>query len=1041
MSDNPSLLALVADAESARRWLQGLGIRDLDRGLRNLRDLVRDDRPPHLIAALLRLVEQGLPQCPDPDMALNNLERFLSACAEPGATLTLLILDPRSIATLLQLFSGSQYLSEQMIGDPRLIFWLRSGPERRTRDRLIADLGNDLDRETSEDGRKLAIRRFRHREMLRIGYNDIVRGHGVDAITADLSSLAESCVEMAYRQARATIAEKHGDAIRDDGAPARFVVLALGKLGGWELNYSSDVDLIFLHEETGPTGGRKPLSAAEFFARVAGELVRLLSDFTTLGAAYRVDLRLRPEGNQGALTRSLESALGYYETQGRTWERQALIKCRPIAGDQELGQSFLSAISPFVYRRYLGAAEIGEIKALKRKIESRTVSAGTTAQDVKTGRGGIRDVEFVVQFLQLLHGGPYPEVRHANTLQAISRLEQVGCLTAEERGIMEDTYRFLRLVEHRLQVMFDLQTHQMPVDPEGQRRLAIRLGYPPLSAWENRFGPSQRFLADYQAKTEQNRRILNHLLHDAFVDEAGTPRDPVVDLILDPDPSPELVEAALGRHHFQDRATAYRNLMALAREETPFLSQTRCRHFCAAIAPRLLEALGATAEPDMALTHLEKVSASLGAKAMLWELFSFNPPTLRLYVELCATSRFLSEILINNPGMIDDLMDSLVVDRAQSAAAIRDELAELCRGAEDLGPILLGFRNKELVRIGTRDVLQRDSIRIVTRELADVATTIVDQVAMDQFRQAVARQGRPRRDGFPGTAQSAIVALGRLGGRELGFHSDLDLIFVHEGEGQTEPMAGRAPLSLDQFFTRVAQGVLRAMQAGGGHGPLYSLDTRLRPMGASGPLTITLDAFRDYYRGSARIWERLALTRARVVHARGGFGRVLNDTIRAILTEPIDPATLAAEVVEMRRKLEETAHPHGFRRGRGGLVDIEFLVQFLQLAHARARPEILHTNVWEALNALRRVDLIDATTHDDLRSAYDFFRTVESRLRLIHNRARVEIPQEPEPLIRLARRLGYDLADLNQAIEAVEADLARHSSRTRALFERFLGPV
>lgn len=1037
MSDADPLLALIDDADAARRWLGGLGVRDADRGLRDLRDIARGDRPGHLVAALLRRIEQGLPPCPDPDMALANLERFLSACPQPDATLAVLVLDPRTVEVLLQLFSGSQYLSDQMIRDPRLIFWLRSGPERRPRDRLIADLETDLQRESTEDGRKLAIRRFRHREMLRIGHNDLVRGHSVEVVTADLSSLAEASVEAAYRLARRDLAEKHGEPVSADGWPARFVVLAMGKLGGEELNYSSDIDLVFLREEAGPTQGRKPISAAEFFDRTASEVVRLLSDFSALGAAYRVDLRLRPDGGQGALTWGLESAVGYYETRGRTWERQALIKCRPIAGDLDLGRAFLTAISPFVYQRYLGVAEIGGIKALKRKIEFRTVSAGTSSLEVKTGRGGIRDVEFVVQFLQLLHGGRDPGVRHHNTLQAIARLERAGCLSAEERGIMEDTYKFLRRVEHRLQVMFDLQTHQIPADPEGQRTLAIRLGYPPLSPWEDRLGPAQRFQADYRSKTELNRRILNHLLHDAFRDDAGAPQDPVVDLILDPDPSPELVEAALGRHQFQDRATAHRNLIALAREETPFLSQARCRHFCAAIAPRLLEAIDATPEPDMALTNLEKVSASLGAKAMLWELFSFNPPTLRLYVELCSTSQFLSEILINNPGMIDDLMDSLVVDRAPPASAIKEELADLCRGAEDLGPILLGFRNKEWIRIGTRDILQRDSIRDVTRALADAAEAIVDQVARDQVRQASARFGRPRRTGTNDPARLAIVALGRLGGRELGYQSDLDLIFLHEGG---EPATAGGPVPPEQFFSGVAQRVLRALE-GDGRGPLYSVDARLRPLGGAGPLTTSLETFREYHRGSARTWERLALTRARVVHAEGDFGREVTTAIREILTEPIDPADLTAQVLDMRRKLQETAHPHGFRRGRGGLVDIEFLLQYRQLVEAHNRPEVLQTNAWEALEALQRAGLIDSRTASDLRASYDFFRTVEARLRLVHNRARVEVPREPGPLLRLARRLGYDQADPAQAISAIEADLARHASRTRELFERLIGPV
>ena len=314
---------------------------------------------------------------------------------------------------------------------------------------------------------------------------------------------------------------RFGTPMTSRGSTARFVVLGLGKLGGQELNYSSDIDLVFLYDEDGQTQGPKVVSNAEFFARMGSDVVRLLADQTTLGMAYRVDMRLRPDGEQGVLAQSLDATLGYYVTRGRTWERQALIKCRPVAGDLALGATFLEAIKPFVYRRYLGAAEIAEIKALKRRIEQRTVSAGTAEVEVKTGRGGIRDVEFVVQFLQLLHGGEYPEVRHATTLQAIARLEQVGCLSAEERHIMDDTYRFLRQVEHRLQILFDRQTHEMPRDLEAVRTLALRMGYAPASAWEERNGPADRFMADYRNKTELNRRILNHLLHDAFSGDAG----------------------------------------------------------------------------------------------------------------------------------------------------------------------------------------------------------------------------------------------------------------------------------------------------------------------------------------------------------------------------------------------------------------------------------------------------------------------------------------------------------------------------------------
>ena len=969
-------------------------------------------------------------------MALTNLERFVAASPTPEATLEALANNPRSAEIAVQLFSTSQFFSELMIRDPALLDWLRGGADRRDRPTLIDDLWADLEAAPSEDDRRLALRRFRLREILRTGYNDIVRDLPLELITLDLSHLADACVEVACRLARRNAEARHGRPLGPWGRPARFVVLALGKLGGEELNYSSDIDLIFLYDVEGQTDGPKPVSNAEFFARVGGEVVRSLSDHTSLGLAYRVDMRLRPEGDRGPLARSLPSTLGYYQNAGRTWERQALIKCRPIAGDLDLGRDFLEAITPFVYRRYLGASEIGEIKAMKRRIEQRTVSAGTAEVEVKTGRGGIRDVEFVVQFLQLLHGGEYPEVRHANTLVALSRLEGVGCLTTEERGIMVDTYRFLRRVEHRLQTMFDRQTHEMPRGKEEQRTLAIRLGYPPASVWEDRTGPSQRFLADYRDKTEKNRAILNHLMHDAFATDGASTVDPVVDLVLDPSPGPDLIEAALGPYPFRDKATAHANLMALAREESPFLSQARCRHFLAGIAPRLLQAVGRATDPDMTLTNLEKVSASLGAKAMLWELFNVNPPTLRLYVELCSTSQFLSEILIGNPGMIDDLMDSLVVDRLLPAEAIRGELAELCRGAEDLAPILLSFRNKEWVRIGTRDVLRREPIRDVTRELADVAEAVVVHVAKDQWRRRVRRFGFPRREAGDRRAQWAIVALGKLGGRELNYHSDLDLVFVYDAAGMTR--GGPESVPNEQFFGDVARRTLKALGGASEAGRLYAVDARLRPYGSSGPLAIPLASLIDYFQGPAQVWERLALTRARVIHARGGFGRQVQAALRSGLQVPVDPAILAREVVAMRRRLEESKGPHDLKSGFGGLADIEFLVQYLQLRHAD-RPEVARTNLWEALDALHDAGLLAADAHHDLKEAYDFVRTVEGRLRIVHNRAAVDWPGRPDELARLARRLNYDPPETPDAVAAFRADAARLASRTRELFEEYVG--
>ncbi len=1028
----------LQNGDLMRRWLGSLGVRDTESGYRDLRDLAVRGRKEALFTRLAVQFCTLLPRCPDPGMALTNLDRYVAACPKPEAMVKQLVENPRTTEILVQLFSTSQHFSDLMIREPGLLDWLRTA-ERRDRETLIGELWKEMRKASDDQAAKLALRHFRQREYLRIGQSDIIRGVPLEMTTLDLSHLADACVESAVRFARQRAVARFGIPSGQDGYPARFVVLALGKLGGEELNYSSDIDLIFLYDVEGQTDSARPISNAQFFAKMGGEVVRLLADHTAQGVAYRVDMRLRPEGDQGALARSLAGTLGYYNSRGRTWERQALIKCRPIAGDLELGRTFLDAIAPFVYQRYLTAAEIGEIKAMKRRIEQRTLSAGTDEIEVKTGRGGIRDIEFVVQFLQLLHGGGYAVVRHANTLLALARLEEMGCLTSEERRLLDNNYRFLRRVEHRLQTMFDLQTHEMPRDLEAQRVLAVRMGYPPASIWEDRTGPAERFLTDYRAKTELNRRILNHLLHDAFPDDDDRgAADPIVDLVFDPNPTPEHVAQVLREYPFRDHQVAYQNLMALAREDVPFLSQARCRHFLASVASRLLQAVSRTPDPDMALTNLEKVSASLGAKGVLWELFNFNPPSLRLYVDLCSTSQFLSEMLINNPGMIDDLMDSLVDDRPQSSAAIKAELGLLCKRAEDLAPILLSFRNKEWMRIGTRDILEREPVREVTRELADVAEAIVVQVAHHEWEQRSERYGTPRRpDGQRN--RWAIVALGKLGGRELNYHSDLDLVFLHESEGWTQ--GGTHSISNDQFVSEVARRVLKSLQSPPNGSPLYSVDTRLRPYGSSGPLVVTLQAFREYFQQQAQTWERLALTRARVIYANGGFGLAVGEAIHDVLATSVDPVALATDVVAMRRKLEEHGSRNDLKRGIGGQVDIEFLVHYLQLIHMAAHPEIARPNLWDALDVLKRNGLLSTEAHADLRAAYGFLRTVEGRLRLVHNRSGVDLPENPDELARLARRLGYKEADPKACAEMLRHEAERHATGTRTLFQEIVGRV
>ncbi len=1030
--DIAELRQYLDDPSAADAWLKSLGLVDTRRAHANLVRMATRGLTLDLLSVICDQLSEHLAGCADPDMALNNLDRFLAASRSPLSVGTFFERDPGTLPTLIQILSTSQHLSDLLVADPESLDLLLMTEGRAfARRSLVDELVSEVSVLEDEQAVMRSLRRFKRRETLRISYGDIVREQSLRTVTQQISYLAEAILDAALGAAWRRVATQRGIPLGPDGRPARFVVLGMGKLGGQELNYSSDVDLIFLYDADGQTDGRRTITNAEFFDRLARELVRLIAEATELGAPYRVDLRLRPEGEQGPLARSVASALQYYDVRGRTWERQAYIKARPVAGDRKLGAEFLRQLDPWIYRRYLSRAEISEIKALKRRIEQRTEGEGADARDVKTGHGGIRDVEFVIQFLQLLNGTAMPGVRSGNTLEAITRLANVGCLTNQERTLLEANYSFLRKIEHRLQIMFDLQTHLLPDAPEELRRLALRLGYVDSPA-----KPAlQKFRRDYRRRTEENRRILDFLLHEAFSDDVTTAAE--VDLVFDPDPPENRIVEVLGKHPFRDVKAAYRNLMALAEEKIRFLSTPRCRHFLAAIAPELIRAIAATPDPDSTLVNLNQVSDSLGGKGVLWELFSFNPPSLKLYVELCAYSPYLSGLLTSNPGMLDGLMDSLVLDRLPTHESLQALLADLCRGAEDLDPILHSFKNDQQLRVGVRDLLGKEDVLATTGALSDIAQTCLAQVVAREQERLVARFGQPTvgegpRAGKP--AEMAILALGKFGGREMNYHSDLDLVFLYEADGNTAPedRSDKAEGTSNQHFaSQLAQRVIKTTSRLSAHGRLYEIDARLRPTGKSGSLATSLDQFARYFRsGDGQLWERQALCRGRVVFgSRRMAGLVRSAVARAAFQHPWRAGD-AAEIRRMRHRLEETATGENLKRGAGGIVDIEFLVQMLQLKHGRRTPKIRVPNTPRALSALHEAGHLAEEDFALLDSSYRFLRTLESRLRLVSHTARDRLPEDPAELAKLARLLNCPSTD------ALLADFERYTQETRRRFDR-----
>jgi glutamate-ammonia-ligase adenylyltransferase len=1061
MIDIDRLRSCLDDANTAEPWLRSLCVANLPAAHANFMRMANYGVTLDLLTQISEQFAAAAPTLADPDMAINNLERFIAASRNPMATAALFERDPDALPNLLQIFTTSQYLSDLLVADKEAYDLLRmTEGEPVSAAALVEELVNEV-RAMGNYAEVLAsLRRFKRRETLRIAYGDIVRNQPVETVVRQISYLADAIVEAAVDFARRHLEPQYGSPLRADGDRSRFVVLGLGKLGGVELNYSSDIDLIFLYEQDGQTDARRTVTNQEYFERLSKEVIRLLTEPTDLGVAYRVDLRLRPEGSRAPLCLSFDSTLSYYDVKGRTWERQAFVKARPIAGNLELGAQLLARIEPWIYRKYLSLADITGIKSLKRRIEQRSEREGGEVRNVKTGHGGIRDIEFVIQFLQLLNGGALPEVRSGNTLDAIARLEKAGSLTPDERTKLEDNYNMLRKLEHRLQIMFDLKTHVLPNSREELARLAVRMGYTPT----RHKTALEAFQDDYVRRTRQNREMLDHLLHNAFPGDGAA--EPEVDLVNDPDPTPERIQEVLGRYPFADVLTAYQNLMGLANEKIRFLSPRRCRHFLAAIAPRLLAAIAHTPEPDTTLVNLSRVSDSLGGKAALWELFSFNPPSLELYVRLCAACPYLADILTSNPGMIDELMDSLLVERLPTLEILEDSLAELCKGAENVDPILHSFKNAEHVRVGVRDVVGKDDIRSTHAALSDIAEACLKQIARRDYQKLVDKFGVPligrpteeelsndlvrrywehfaSREGD--VCQPVVLALGKLGGREPNYHSDLDLIFLFESGGYTKgrsrSMSSNTPFLSGEdrtinshFFSEFGQRLIRVCNQLGPFGRLYEVDARLRPTGKSGSLAVSFDAFDRYFaEGPAQLWERQALCKARPVFGNEEARRHAMEIVaRAAFGTPWRPE-FATEIRQMRVRLEETASKRNLKRGPGGTVDTEFLVQMLQLKHGGSDASVRVPGTLDALTALENGGYLSFDDAEYFRRSYRFQRSIEARIRLMDAAGRHELPETDRELAKLAYLLGYSRPQ--ELVDEAQQTFAENRARFNRLFD------
>lgn len=932
----------------------------------------------------------------------------------------------RLLEWLPPLFHASAFVPRVLATRPGLLRWLvgsRTLTREKLRDIYVCEAAAATRRvaPTDAEGLHRRLRRYKYRELVRIMVRDAALKAPTPELGREQSALAEACIRAALTWAEGSLTARYGT----PESPG-FCILGLGKLGGEDLNFSSDVDLIYLYRAEGQTSGGSAgtLPNAQFYTRLGEAVTQALTRATVDGFCYRVDLNLRPQGRSGAMVISLPAALTYYENFGRTWERAALLKARCVAGDAELADELLAGLGPFLWPRTRDLSVVDGLRDLKLQIDLR---GKASTDDVKLGPGGIREVEFFVNALQLLQGGKDATLRERVTMRALRKLERAGFVSGPDVDALEEAYLFLRWVENRLQMREERQTQALPSGERERRRLATSLGFEDWAAFHATLSQHRRFVL------EAFTTLLGQTARDEMPDE------PLLWLALDPELPNEEREAALIQRGFENPERALIEMERLSRvRQSPF-----ARGDSGVEAVRLLSQLAQTPDPDQALLLFSDFLARLNQPEGYLKLLTTLPRGSRRLFNLFGQSEFLSRIFLRHPELLDALVQQQLDEADKSPERIRQELsARLARHAdpEARHAAMPRFKNEELLRIGLNDISGDLSVPDVARQLTAVADAVLDECLFLAEGEQRERYGIPLRNGL--REGLVVIAMGKLGGYELGYHSDLDLIFVYSGEGSAETTGGtRGALSHHEYFAKVVQRLLTLLTLQLREGYLYKIDARLRPSGNQGALVVSLDAFRKHHRERAQLWERQALVKARP--AAGDvtrFQALQDEVLTPLVYERPLPPDAASEIDRLRTRMErevahETAEQLNPKTGHGGLVDVEFAVQYLQLLHGREHPRVRTPNTLMAIDALLAEGCLGAEDADALRAGYLFLRRVEHRLRLVHGHALTAMPTRGKALAQLARRLGVLGADPGATFLA---EYRACVARVRAVYARVL---
>ncbi|HTN72986.1 MAG TPA: bifunctional [glutamate--ammonia ligase]-adenylyl-L-tyrosine phosphorylase/[glutamate--ammonia-ligase] adenylyltransferase, partial [Methylomirabilota bacterium] len=791
--------------------------------------------------------------------------------------------------------------------------------------------------------------------------------------------------------------------------PNGFVVLGMGKLGGSELNFSSDIDVIFLFEddEGESSGGRKgKANPRNFFTNVAKKIIQAMGEVTEDGFVFRIDLRLRPMGASGPLVQSVGSSMIYYESWGQCWERAALIKARPVAGDLQLGKNFLTEIEPFIYRRYLDYTTVDELRHMKMRIENELLTAEGKERNIKLGYGGIREIEFFTQALQLVNGGYEPNIRGQSTLPALARLAEYKLISAQDRDQLSASYRFLRQVEHKVQIVQESHAHSIPEGEEEERTLARRLGYRRTKKQSER----ERFWRDHRAHADAVRSVFDRLFYGAQKEIAGEGTSKVGSIWNDLDREERIVQE-LEQLGFAEPGKAYANLLAVRDGEVYAPPSPKRLKVMRALGPALIAEIAKSSAPDQALLNLSKFSQRLGGRTGFLTLLAENPQTMRLLITLFADSQFLTDLFLNRPELIDTLIRADLTRVKKTKDEMLHELRAVLSEPFDLEAqlnALRRYKTEEFIRIGLHDLGGGIEFVPVLTQLSDLAEACLEGVLSLTLKEAEEKFGKVPQGRF------AVIGMGKMGGRELDYNSDLDLVFIYGAAEDSESNGGsHGKLAGHEYYVRVGQKLITYLSAPMEEGIAYKIDMQLRPSGKSGPLVSAVDAFRHYHQTSSLLWERQALTKARSVAGDRILGREIEKIAQDFAYGQGLTAEGVGEIHHLRMRMEkelarEDESHFNLKKGKGGLVDIEFLTQMLQLRHGLRFREVRRRETLQALKALHDRGILKKNEYQLLYDGYLFLRRLDHRLRLERDQSIDAFEADPGRLDQIAHALGYN---------------------------------